>query len=183
MAESPALSLRTMSESTQWESSPETFRPHQCINNPSVLIIELLWNLPLVWAAQDSVIDSARPQGHFPTSAHFTQRLFLNSSPFFSSCSFLKTVWWFYGEGAPVWPVEQGTLCYLINHWRLLTSPCPVAHPSLFARPGSSQKHRLSSKVGPLQGAGEQILPGITSHSWAVTPTQSGWKGAKGLTG
>lgn len=55
-----------------------------------------------------------------------------------------------------------------------------AAHPSLFAAPGSSQKHRVSSRAGPLQGAREQILPGLTPHSWAVTPDRSGWQGAKG---
>lgn len=175
-----------MSESTQWESSLETFGTHQCINNPSVLITELLWGLPLVWAAQDCdwLCTPTKPFQHLLTlQSVCSSTLPLSSHRVASSGQCAG----FHGEGAPVWPAEQGDAVLTHQSRETPHQPMPSSH-----RAGSSislcETWQLTEaptqlQVGPLQGAGEQILPGITPHSWALTPAQSGWQGAKGLTG
>lgn len=178
--------LRTMSESTQWESSLETFGTHQCINNPSVLITELLWGLPLVWAAQDCdwLCTPTKPFQHLLTlQSVCSSTLSLSSHRVASSGQCAG----FHGEGALVWPIEQGDAVLTHQSRETPHQPMPSSHQA-----GSSislcETWQLTEaltqlQVGPLQGAGEQILPGITPHSWALTPAQSGWQGAEGLTG
>lgn len=170
-----ALGLRTMTEAfenthnaTQGVGSLEIFKP------PLSWLLSCCETPP--GEAEDSVMKSSLPHNQLSNICS----VYRTSAPHFFQHK--ASLGLYGGPVVPMCRFDPWSKRHCVNSSitrRHNTSQFPAAHPSVFAGPGSSQKHWVSSRVDPLQGAGEQTLPGFTLHSWAVTPDQSRWHGAR----